>query len=107
MRGVDAARRTWQWSHPSFPGGAWEGDSQQALPAFLSVDAQEARSSGKQQVRPPVKPLSRKLQRAVNADDPPPGEGVEIIENSAYSSDSIFGRDNPEIRACLISLPGP
>jgi hypothetical protein len=36
---------------------------------------------------------------------PPPGGGGAIIENSAYGSDSIFGRDNPEIRDCLISLP--
>lgn len=28
-----------------------------------------------------------------------------IRANSAYGSDSIFGRDNPEIRDCLISLP--
>lgn len=91
-----------------FSQGAWEGDSQKALPASLSADASGAGPSGKQQVCLPVKPLSRKLQRACGeCQRSPPEEGVEIIVNSAYSSDSIFGRDNPEIRACLISLPSP
>lgn len=53
-----------------------------------------------------VKPLSRKQRHDVNANDPHTHkEGDAIIENSAYGSDSIFGRDNPEIRNCLISFP--
>lgn len=53
-----------------------------------------------------VKPLSRKLRHDVNANDPHTRqEGGATTANSAYSSDSIFGRDNPEIRDCLISLP--
>lgn len=53
-----------------------------------------------------VKPLSRKLRHDLNANDlHTRQEGGATTANSAYSSDSIFGRDNPEIRDCLISLP--
>lgn len=73
--GVGAHRLGSQAIPPTLPGGAWVGDSLQVLPASLSADPC---SSGKQQVGLPVKPLSKKLQREVNANGPHQGKGWKL-----------------------------